>query len=125
RPLRSHAHSTVRATLFYPPGIADFACLRNFRTSPIALHYSPAVRPVTVILVVDDHKDTCDALERLLKHKGYEATCVESADEAIRFLRRELPALIILDEMMPGMNGLELLHLLREDPRYDHIPVIS
>lgn len=77
-----------------------------------------------MILVVEDHRDTRDAVQRLLRHKGYEVRCAANAEEAIKLLTREIPALIILDEMMPGQSGMELLRDLREDERYREIPVI-
>ena len=77
-----------------------------------------------VILIVDDHGDTCRALSKLLEHKGYETHCAQNAMEAMDYLRDNLPSLIILDEMMPDMTGLELLRHLREDHRFDQLPVI-
>jgi len=77
-----------------------------------------------VILIVDDHGDTCQALSRLLENRGYETHCAQNAIDAMEFLGSHLPDLIILDEMMPDMTGLELLRQLRGDPRFDQLPVI-
>ena len=68
------------------------------------------------LLLVDDNRPACDTLGRLLGRRGYATACVYSAAEALAVLRDLMPDLVVLDWMMPGADGLEVLRRLREDP---------
>jgi len=76
------------------------------------------------VLVVDDDEPTGDALRRLLGKMGYTAQWASSGDAALATLQNAMPDLIVLDWMMPGMNGLEVLRRLRADPTTQAVPVI-
>ena len=76
------------------------------------------------ILVVDDNVDACRALVRLIQHEGHRATSVNSGEDAVAWLAREVPDLVILDEMMPGMDGLAVLRIIRTDSRLERVPVV-
>src|SRR5204862_7895948 len=80
--------------------------------------------PMPFVLVVDDDEPTGDALRRLLGRMGYTAKWASSGDEALSALQSALPDVIVLDWMMPGMNGLEVLRRLRADPSTQAVPVI-
>ena len=77
-----------------------------------------------MILIVDDHLDTGTALARLLKTCGHEAVAVGSGMAALEMLQSMRPAVIVLDMMMPGMHGLEVLRRVREDARVKDVPVV-
>jgi CheY-like chemotaxis protein len=77
-----------------------------------------------VILVVDDHEDTAHFLCRLLSRKGYTTHCVGDGEDALAFLRDQMPRLIVLDVQMPGLTGLEVLDVMRADERLRKIPVL-
>jgi CheY-like chemotaxis protein len=77
-----------------------------------------------MILVVDDHADTRFVLHRLLTLDGYEALAVASGGEALGFLSKYMPKLVILDYSMPDMNGLMVFKQMKADPRLKAIPVI-
>jgi CheY-like chemotaxis protein len=77
-----------------------------------------------MILVVDDHADTAEALAKMLELAGYDAAYVTSGGELVRRLRHVKPALIVLDLMMPEMDGLDCLRIIRSDERWKNIPVI-
>ena len=77
-----------------------------------------------LILVVDDHKDTCSLVERLLRSAGLRAECITSPREALERLQTVTPAVMLLDIMMPEMSGIELLRLVRTNPRTAHVPVL-
>jgi len=77
-----------------------------------------------MLLVADDHADTREILVRLLKRDGYEASAVATGIEAIEFLRANKPLLVILDHSMPGMDGLEVLALMKKNPATANVPVI-
>jgi two-component system OmpR family response regulator len=78
-----------------------------------------------MILVVEDHADTCRMLELLLRRAGFDATCVHSGSEALAVLRQMRPEAVILDDMMPGMTGVEVLRTIKADRRaYPGVPII-
>jgi DNA-binding response OmpR family regulator len=68
---------------------------------------------VATILVVDDEPIVRDVVVRYLKRDGFRTLEAASGDEAQRLLERELPALIVLDVMLPGIDGLELCRSIR------------
>ena len=76
------------------------------------------------LLVVDDNEDACELVARLLRRAGHDATCQTSAGAAIAYLTTQVPDLIVLDVMMPEMTGLEVLRILRADPRLAAVPVV-
>jgi CheY-like chemotaxis protein len=76
------------------------------------------------ILIVDDHLESCRPLAKLLRLQGARAVCMTSGELALAYLRKHTPKLVILDLMMPGMDGLEVLRQIRADPRTAMIPVV-
>lgn len=76
------------------------------------------------ILVVDDEPINCKLLEALLLPEGYIAICVPSGAEALAAIARSLPDLILLDAMMPDMDGYEVARRIKADPLSAHIPII-
>jgi CheY-like chemotaxis protein len=76
------------------------------------------------ILVVDDNIDACEMLAKLLTMIGDKAVCVCCGQAALDSLRKHIPRLVILDVMMPGMDGIEVLRRIRADPRTAGLPVI-
>lgn len=76
------------------------------------------------ILLVDDEPDLIWAVQRSLSFAGYEVLTAADGYEALSVARRHLPALIILDIVMPGLNGLEVCHQIRSDPLLANVPVI-
>jgi DNA-binding response OmpR family regulator len=75
------------------------------------------------ILVVDDEDDILHFLELVLREKGYEVTTASGGHEALTKAQLERPNLILLDIMMPQMDGWEVLKLLRVDEETADIPV--
>lgn len=76
------------------------------------------------ILVVDDEAPIRNLVVALLEDDGYIVEAAPAAPDVLERLTDRLPDLILLDVMMPGMDGLELLALLRADPRCSSIPVV-
>jgi serine phosphatase RsbU (regulator of sigma subunit) len=89
-------------------------------TAPVTAGSSPAAR----LLVVDDVADNRDLLARRLARLGHEVTAVASGAEALAHVAREPTDLVLLDVMMPGMSGDEVLAQLKRDPAVAHIPVL-
>jgi CheY-like chemotaxis protein len=81
-------------------------------------------RGKSVILLVDDDADYCETLSILLSGEGYEVVCVVNGREALDWMTRSVPSLIILDLMMPIMGGREFLKQRKLDARLNSIPVI-
>ncbi|WP_205678954.1 HD-GYP domain-containing protein [Aquisphaera insulae] len=83
-----------------------------------------AADSVSLILIVDDEPSGRRALESLLLGQGYGLAFATNGPEALVLARRMEPDLILLDVMMPGMDGIEVLKRLRSIPRLGEIPVI-
>lgn len=75
------------------------------------------------ILLVDDEPANLRVLKQIL-HNDYHLIFAKSGAEALRLAKEKSPQLILLDIMMPGMNGLEVCEALKEDPKTAPIPVI-
>jgi len=76
------------------------------------------------ILVVDDEPSCFVVIQNLLIPQGYELFYVPSGQEALAQLEMSLPDVILLDVMMPGINGIEICHRLKSHPRWQHVPII-
>jgi CheY-like chemotaxis protein len=79
---------------------------------------------MSIVLVVEDDHDTADALSTALTAKGYITTTAPNGREALRALTTRPPDLIILDLLMPVMDGLAFLDVLRSYLRWSALPVI-
>lgn len=80
--------------------------------------------PKEKILIVDDEKDIVELVEYNLEREGYRVTSAYNGEEALELVRKELPNLIILDLMLPGIDGLEVCRVLKRDSRTFNIPII-
>ncbi len=76
------------------------------------------------ILVVDDEKDLLELVEYNLVKEGYKVSAAENGVDALKIARKDSPSLIVLDIMLPGMQGLEVLRELKKKPESQDIPVI-
>lgn len=76
------------------------------------------------ILIVEDEKDIVKMLDYNLKKEGFKIQSADDGEEALDLAHRELPDLVILDLMLPGMNGLEVCKELKKEPKTAHIPII-
>jgi signal transduction histidine kinase/CheY-like chemotaxis protein len=77
-----------------------------------------------MVLIVEDHLPAAEMLTRLLTNNHYRVTCVNNGDEAIVQAQKLLPDLILLDVMMPGKSGFDVLSILRQHARTADIPAI-
>ncbi|MBS0659954.1 MAG: response regulator transcription factor [Verrucomicrobia bacterium] len=80
--------------------------------------------PTATLLLVDDTPENLALLHDALDGAGYDLRIADSAEGALELLQRLTPDLILLDVLMPGMNGLELCQRLKAEPRWAGIPVI-
>lgn len=75
-------------------------------------------------LIVDDSRSACRFLAKLLAEQGLESESVNSAEDALEYLRDKKPDVIFLDHNMPGMNGLETVRIIKGNPETATIPVL-
>ena len=87
-------------------------------------HKIPATVAKETILIVDDEADLLDLIEYNLEKEGYNVLKAENGQDGIKLARKHNPDLIILDIMMPKMNGIEVCKVLKEDPVLKIRPVI-
>jgi len=78
-----------------------------------------------LILIVEDNHNNKKLLRDVLRHHGYRVAEAESAEQGNALAGELLPALILMDIQLPGMNGIEALALLRADTHTQHIPVVA
>src|ERR1700730_2679507 len=81
-------------------------------------------RDMTTVLVVDDDPDVCDLITYKLRKSGYEVRRAMDGDEAIESVAARVPDIVLLDVMMPGLTGLEVLERWRAEPGTATLPVI-
>lgn len=80
--------------------------------------------PQAHILVVDDEPDLLELVQYNLIRSGYQATCVKSGEEALVCIRSQMPDLMVLDLMLPGIDGLDLCKMVKQEPRTAGLPVV-
>lgn len=77
-----------------------------------------------IILTVDDEERVLQLINDILSTKGYDVLTAASGKEAIRKSKKSLPDLIVMDIMMPDIDGAEAVKLLKEDPATKDIPIL-
>jgi two-component system, cell cycle response regulator len=92
------------------------------RPRPVRPGEAPGETPL--ILVVDDNPDNLDIISTRLRYRGYEVAVAERGDEAIGMVHEVTPDLILLDIMMPDMDGYEVARRIRADAGIGYIPII-
>jgi two-component system alkaline phosphatase synthesis response regulator PhoP len=76
------------------------------------------------ILVVDDEVDLVETVRFSLELEGYDVLVTYNGEEALNQARKENPDLILLDLMLPKLDGYKVCRLLKFDERYKHIPIL-
>ncbi|MFN5845041.1 MAG: response regulator transcription factor, partial [Flavobacteriia bacterium] len=72
------------------------------------------------VLIVDDEEDIRELLRYNLKKEGYEVFDAENGEVGIQMMREHKPDLVLLDVMMPGMDGVEVCEAIRTSPGFEH-----
>jgi DNA-binding response OmpR family regulator len=76
---------------------------------------------MTHVLVVDDDLTVRDVVRRYLERSGHQVSLADNGEEALRWIDEHKPDLVVLDLMLPGMDGLEVCHRLRQ---HSTVPVV-
>ena len=76
------------------------------------------------ILVVDDEEDILELVRFNLAREGYPVICTTSGEETLKIASTDQPDLILLDLMLPGIDGLEVARVLKSDPKTKDIPIV-
>ena len=76
------------------------------------------------ILIVDDDRIIVRRIQRKLENEGLECLVASDGEEGLHKAKKEEPDLIIMDVMMPKINGYQVCRLLKSDEKYSHIPII-
>jgi two-component system phosphate regulon response regulator PhoB len=76
------------------------------------------------ILVADDEPDVLGLVALNLQRAGYDVLKAQDGEQALRIAREELPSLLVLDVMMPGLNGLDVVKQLKQTPQTARIPIL-
>ena len=79
---------------------------------------------MTDVLVVEDDTDISDLLVHYLQRAGYSPRVVSSGDEALKAVKAALPDIMVLDVMLPGLDGFGVCRAMRQDPRTAVVPII-
>lgn len=79
----------------------------------------------TKILIVEDHRDSREALSALFQAFGYEVVEATNGREAIWRAAESLPGLILMDIMMPELDGFDATRAIRAIPGLEHVPIIA
>ncbi|MDR1934018.1 MAG: response regulator [Candidatus Accumulibacter sp.] len=80
--------------------------------------------PVKTILVVDDSPTERHVMSELLTRNGYQVITAENGEDGVEKAKKQQPNLIIMDVVMPGLNGYQATRTLTRDETTKHIPVI-
>jgi two-component system phosphate regulon response regulator PhoB len=76
------------------------------------------------VVVIEDEADIREVMEYNLQREGFRVVCAPDGESGLRRTREESPDLVLLDLMMPGLDGVEVCRLLKENPLTRAIPVI-
>jgi CheY-like chemotaxis protein len=89
----------------------------------IRKHVLPSEDDDAAILLVDDDHKTLELLEETLRSAGYETQSVQSGARALEVLSSKLVSAVLLDLLMPGMNGFEVIRHVRKEPTLKDLPI--
>lgn len=105
----------------------------KYPAKPLTSHIvNSKIRPINMdilasdytILIVDDVPTNVMLVQAILKKQGYTLLTADNGPKALEICEAKLPNLVLLDIMMPGMDGYEVLKRLKDNPKTNHIPVI-
>ncbi len=108
----------MNSTDCHAPPVRDAQAMGDANATPGWLDERP------VVLIVDDTPDNLAFLSDTLQAHGYAVLVALSGEDALKCLARVTPDVVLLDAMMPGMDGFETCSRMKQDVRHEHLPVI-
>ncbi len=105
--------AAIETTAEYDLQVVSHPCNNNSMTSP------------SVILLVEDDLPNGELIGIYLRRLGYQVTWAKNGAEMLNSLQKIEPTVILMDVSLPDANGLNLVQQLRENPKYQHIPIIA
>lgn len=113
--------------MFFAP-VGCHLTLPRRRQSPARsrprIHEEDRLDKQEIILVVDDNRDNVEILSAFLESRGYNVACAEDGKTALARLEEVKPALVLLDVMMPGMDGWEVCRTIKRHPEFGSTRVV-
>lgn len=79
---------------------------------------------MATILIIDDSPTDVRVFTTLLERAGHQIVAVSTAEEGIERVRADMPDLVIMDVIMPGMNGFQATRTLTRDPKTQNVPIV-
>lgn len=125
-----YAVPVIMATILADKEMGYALGVRDYLTKPInpkillQLLYKHVGEKPLRILVVEDDVTTRTLIARILKRSGMDVVEAENGEQAFKLIKKAIPSLILLDLMMPIMDGFELIEHLRHDKKLSHIPIV-
>jgi twitching motility two-component system response regulator PilH len=101
------------------PAVAETAFPQNRRKNPRI-----DARKGTRVLIIDDSPTVLTFMRKTFSSAGYVPLIAANAERGLEMMKTENPELVVLDVIMPGMNGFAALRHIRRDPEVKHVPVI-
>lgn len=77
-----------------------------------------------LVLIVEDEQFLCELMVKKIKESGCEVEGIFDGEAALKFLENKIPDLILLDILLPGIDGFEVLRRIKRDERFQRIPVV-
>jgi CheY-like chemotaxis protein len=77
------------------------------------------------VLIIDDDATSREALLEILQEEGYEVLTASGGEEGVEAARRHRPDLLLLDMMMPGIDGVEVIRQIRSEPELQRVRIIA
>ncbi|RME56139.1 MAG: response regulator [Caldilineae bacterium] len=80
--------------------------------------------PAPKVLIVDDEPNIVISLEFLMRQAGYQVEVARNGEEAVERILQDTPDVVLLDVMLPGMDGFEVCQWIREHPEWNYVKII-
>jgi CheY-like chemotaxis protein len=126
--LRPHEPQTGQRKIDQPSSVSGklghSSSRTSLDTSTSVYHHHKQTEKSKIIMVVDDSQTVRNIMALILNRSGYRSVRVASAMEALQTLTELTPDLIFLDITLPGMDGLDVCKIIKENPRTKQVPVI-